>query len=90
MDAEFILQTAVQLLLTAGVGGVFIVNYATKGIFLKEENLQTGPPRFGSDYQELMWLAERQKLRLDPGEAQRFYQLRRHWAEMHSNVSFAP
>ena len=90
MNVSYLLLTIVQLLLTAGVGGVFIVNYATRGIFLKEEKPQSGSPRFASDYHELMWLAERQRQHLDVEETQRFYHLRRDWAEMHSLMSLAP
>lgn len=72
-------------MLTGGVGGVFIVNYAAEGLFVLDgEDTQTDAPRFATDYQELMWLAEKQKRNLDTVETQRFYQLRRHWSEMHS------
>ena len=88
MGIDFILLTAVQLLLTAGVGGVIIVVYATRGIFLREEeDSQPSSHSFPSEYEELMWLAERQKQRLDSEETLRFYQLRRNWAEMHSRSS---
>jgi hypothetical protein len=73
-----------QLVLTSGVGAVFILNYATKGIFINEETPVDNGPRFASDYDELMWLAERQKHHLDNQETRRFYHLRQGWAEMHA------
>jgi len=45
MGIDFVLLTAVQLLLTAGVGGVIIVTYATRGIFLREEEDSQLPER---------------------------------------------
>jgi len=84
MDSQFILIETLQLLLTGGVGGVLIVGYAAKDLFVKETEALTTGPRFASDYDELMWLAERQKHRLSKGETRRFYQLRQGWSEMHS------
>jgi O-glycosyl hydrolase len=74
----------VQLLLTSGVGAVFILDYATKGIFVKEEVPLDNEPRFTSDYDELMWLAERQRHHLSNKETRRFFQLRREWTDMHT------
>ena len=79
-----LLLTALQLILTSGVGTVLIVGYATKDLFSKEENLSEDSLRFASEYQELMWLAERQKHHSDVEETQRFYQLRHDWTRMHS------
>jgi len=84
MDANYLLLTTLQLTLTSGVGAVFIIGYATRGIFATEENQLDNEPRFASDYDELMWLAERQKHHLDNVETRRFYQLRHNWPEMHS------
>jgi len=84
MDANYLLLTTLQLTLTSGVGTVSIVAYATRGIFVKEENPVDNGPKFASDYDELMWLAERQKHHLDKEETRRFFQLRRSWPEMHS------
>jgi len=87
MDANYLLQTTLQLTLTSGVGAVLIIGYATRGIFVKEESPLDNGPRFASDYDELMWLAERQKHHLDKEETRRFYQLRHNWPEMHSLLS---
>jgi len=76
-----------QLLLTSGVGSVFILNFATKDIFVKEEVPVDNEPRFATDYDELMWLAERQKQHLDSRETRRFFQLRRGWPEMHTSLA---
>jgi len=84
LGIHFLLLDAVQIILTAGVGGVFILGYATRDLFLEEENRQPGGPRFTSEYQELMWLAERQRGHASAEERQRFYQLRHNWSEMHS------
>ena len=84
MDFNYLLVTTLQLTLTSGVGAVFIIGYATRGIFATEENPLDNEPRFASDYDELMWLAERQKHHLDNEETRRFYQLRHSWPEMHS------
>ena len=73
------------MLLTGGVGGVLIVGYATKGVFIRDEALRDDEPRFASDYDELMWLAERQKRHLSHEETQRFFELRQEWTEMHSS-----
>ena len=86
MDIQDFLFTTLQLLLTGGVGGVFILAYATKDIFLTEEEPPVDGPRFASDYQELMWLADKQKKHLDIEETHRFYQLRQNWSEMHSGI----
>ena len=56
---------------------------ATKGIFLKEEAPVPEEHRFASDYQELMWLAERERHNPSPEERRRFYQLRDKWPLMH-------
>ena len=84
MGIHFLLLDALQIVLTSGVGGVILIGYATKDIMTKEEGSQPGGPRFSSDYQELMWLAERQREHLNAEETRRFYQLRRNWAAMHS------
>ena len=84
MGIHFLLLDTVQIILTAGVGGVFILGYATRDLFLEEENRQPGGPRFASEYQELMWLAERERGHASAEERQRFFQLRHSWPEMHS------
>ena len=85
LDLDYFLLSAVQLLLTSGVGAVFILNFATKDIFLREDTQMDNEPRFSTDYDELMWLAERQKQHLDSRETRRFFQLRREWSEMHAS-----
>ena len=88
MDVQNLLFTALQLLLTGGVGGVLILGYATKDIFVKkEEERLKEEPRFLSEYQELMWLADKQRKHLNAEEAHRFYQLRNNWSEMHSSIA---
>jgi len=84
LDFQFLLVTLLQIMLTGGVGGVFIVGYATKDIFTREENLQPTEPQFATEYDELMWLAERQKHHLSHEETRRFYQLRQEWTKMHA------
>ena len=84
MDIQFLLLDTVQIILTAGIGGIFILGYATTDIFLKEESPQADGPRFADDYQELMWLAGRQRRHIDADETQRFFQLRHNWSKMHS------
>jgi hypothetical protein len=85
LGIHIILLTTFQLLLTGGVGGVLIFTYATKDIFLKSE-VRSERPQFASDYQELMWLAGRQKQRLNKTETRRFYQLRHNWSGMHAPI----
>ena len=84
MDTQFLLLETLQLVLTSGVGGVLIVGYAAKDIFATEEVPLMKEPKFGSDYDELMWLAGRQRHHLSNEETRRFYQLRRRWTEMHA------
>jgi hypothetical protein len=86
MGIHHVLITSLQLLLTSGVGAALIVGWSTKGLFLKDETPAPEEHRFANDYQELMWLAERQKRHLDTEETRRFYQLRRSWAGMHSQI----
>ena len=84
LGLQEILVTTFQLLLTAGVGAVFIINYAIEGIYVSEAMFPDADPRFASEYDELMWLAERQKHHSDRIETKRFFQLRHNWSEMHS------
>ena len=84
LGIQDILITTLQLLLTSGVGTVFIINYAINGIYVREEMPVATQPRFASDYDELMWLAERQKHHFDSIETKRLYQLRHNWPKMHS------
>ena len=84
MGIQFLLVNALQLILTSGVGAVFIIGYATKGIYVKEATPPDEEARFANDYAELMWLAERQKYHFDDEEARRFYLLRHSWSDMHS------
>jgi len=80
------LIAAFRALVTGGVGGVFIVTYATRDLFTKEDGFKPTGPRFVNDYQELMWLAAREKHTASAEEVRRFYQLRRYWPEMHSYI----
>ena len=66
------------------MGAVFIINYAIEGIYVSEAMFPDSDPRFASEYDELMWLAERQKHHFDRTETKRFFQLRHNWSEMHS------
>ena len=84
MGIQLLLVTTLQLILTSGVGTVLIVGYATKDLFSREESPAEDSLRFANEYQELMWLAERQKHHVDVEETQRFYQLRHDWTRMHS------
>ena len=59
------------------------MTYATKEILLSEEGHIVSKLRFLSEYDELMWLAEKQKGSLSEEETLRFYELRDHWPEMH-------
>jgi len=88
LNLDFLLLEAVQLLLTSGVGAVLIVDFATRDIFVKEEMHVHNEPKFATDYDELMWLAGRQKQDHDSKEIRRFFQLRREWPEMHTVASF--
>jgi len=84
LGIHFLLLDAVQIVLTSGVGAVFILGYATKDLFVKDESPQQSGPHFASEYQELMWLAERERSHASVEERQRFYQLRHDWVRMHS------
>jgi len=88
LGIHHILLIVLQYLLTAGLGGVLIVGYATKDLFLTEDKPHQEGQHFASDYQELMWLAEKQKRHLDVEETRRFYQLRREWSDMHAFPGF--
>jgi len=63
---------------------VLIVGLSTKGIFVKEEEPTTYKLQFASEYQELMWLAEKQRYTPSAEETRRFYQLRHSWPDMHA------
>jgi len=84
LDFQFLLTEIFQLLVTGGVGGALIVGLATKDILVKEETTIPDKQQFTSEYEELMWLADRQRHRLTSEEMRRFYQLRREWTLMHS------
>lgn len=84
MGIYFLLLDTVQVILTAGLGGVLLFGYAFKDLLPSEENPQADAGSFADDYQELMRLAERQRQNLDAGETQRFFQLRQDWSRMHS------
>lgn len=88
MGVHLILLTVLQMVLTGGVGGVVVTSYALDGVLLKEEPA-SAVPSFASDYQELMWLAERQRFHADEEETRRFFQLRQRWPEMHSHSVLA-
>lgn len=80
-----IVGTMLQLVLFGGVGGVILVNYATKGIVLGEGARKRTRLEFASDYDELMWLEEKQKVGATEQETLRFYELRDHWTDMHAD-----
>ena len=61
---------------------MFIVEYATNGVFMREEAPVAEEHGFVSAYQELMWLAEKQRHRVSSEETRRFYQLRHDWSDM--------
>jgi hypothetical protein len=84
MGIHQVLITTFELLLTSGIGSALLVSLATKDLFLKEEPPASERHRFVSDYQELMWLAEKQRHRLTAQETRRFYQLRDNWPRMHA------
>jgi hypothetical protein len=84
LDVQDLLVVTLEILLTSGVGGAIIVGYATKDLFLTEEKPLPEGSRFSSDYQELMWLADKQRHHLSEEETHRFYELRHNWSEMHS------
>jgi hypothetical protein len=84
MDFQDMLIVMLQMMLTGGVGGVLIVGHATKDLFIEDEGTPAPNRRFASDYNELMWLAERQRRHLSKEETLRFYQLRQEWSEMHT------
>ena len=75
------------MILTVGVPGVFLLNYATKDLFLHEkEETPASEAQFRSEYDELMWLAEKEKhAPLSEKEMLRFYELRDKWPEMHAD-----
>jgi hypothetical protein len=83
MGVHLLLITVLQMVLTGGVGGVLVASYALSGILLSERPASP-TPSFASDYEELMWLAERQRFHVDKQETRRFFQLRQRWPEMHS------
>jgi len=78
-----VLLTIVQLAHVGGVGGIVVVKHAVKGIKIPEKETKVSKLRFASDYEELMWLAEKQKGSLSEEEILRFYQLRDRWPVMH-------
>jgi len=84
-----VLVTTLQLVLTSGVGGMLIVNYAMRDLFVKEEGSLSNEPRFATDYEELMWLAQRQKHHINGEETRRFYKLRQEWTEMHAPLEIS-
>ena len=82
MGVHFLLLTVFQMVLTAGQGGVALTKYAHDGVLHKERAFPS--PSFASDYDELMWLAERQRHHTDREETVRFFRLRQSWQSMHS------
>jgi hypothetical protein len=84
MGIHHLLIFILQILLTGGVGGIIVVGFATKGIFISEQTPAPENHRFVNEYQELMWLAEKQRHRFNVEETRRFYQLRHNWSLMHS------
>ena len=85
MDLGSLLLQSLTLILTAGVGGVVLVGYAARDLFLKDEE-PPAKPRFDSDYQELMWLALLLREHASTEQMRRFYQLRGSWPAMHSHI----
>ena len=71
LGIHHLLISTLQLILTGGVGGVFIVAYATRDLFLEEEESPDGQPVFLSDYEELKWLAKKEKRQLSEEEIRR-------------------
>jgi hypothetical protein len=79
-----ILLYFIQLTIACGVPSVFLLDYATKGLFLPERESASPSPEFQSEYHELMWLKEKQMLTpLSDAEMLRFYELRDRWPAMH-------
>jgi len=76
------LSTIVQLALLGGVGGIVVVKHAIRGITISDVKPKA-KPSFPSEYDELMWLEEKQKDSLTEEETLRFYELRDKWPEMH-------
>ena len=83
MGIHFLLLDTVQIILTSGGAAVFILSYATRDIFLREESPQPDG-RFASQYDELMWLANKERGNTSLEERRRFFRLRHDWYEMHS------
>ena len=61
------------------------MKYATNGMIVSEKEPNVLKPGFASEYDELIWLAEKQKGSLSDEETLRFYELRDKWPEMHSD-----
>jgi len=78
-----VFTSVLQLVLIGGIGGIVVVKYATEGIILPGEESRGAKPKFANEYDELMWLAEKQRGSLSEEEMLRFYQLRDKWPEMH-------
>ena len=85
LGLQVIIGIIFQLVLFGGVGGVILVNYAMKGIILGEGAHNVTKLEFTSDYDELMWLEEKQKVGATEAETLRFYELRDHWTDMHAD-----
>lgn len=79
-----VLLYVIQLTIAGGVPSVFLLDYATRGLFLPEPESTSPNPQFPSEYHELMWLKEKQMLTpLSDPEMLRFYELRDKWPAMH-------
>ena len=65
------------------------MNYATNDILFSKKGSRISKPHFISEYDELMWLAKKQKGNLSEEETLRFYELRDRWPEMHSDQQTA-
>jgi hypothetical protein len=90
MGVEVLLSFLAPWMIPSAVGGVFIVRYAMKDVMVKEENLNPEESPFPSEYDELMWLAEKEKGHISDDERKRFFQLRNRWPEMHSAFNPVP
>jgi len=73
------------MVISGGLEGIVVVNYPFTGILVSEEAIKIPRPHFASEYDELMWLAEKQRGSLTEEETRRFYELRDWWPEMHSD-----
>jgi len=86
LDLVTLLSTTLQMILTGGPAGVLLVNYSTKGIFLAQVSAASPESHFATEYDELMWLAAKQRSVSNERETLRFYELRDRWPQMHLDI----